>query len=61
MKKNFRKKMNEDILNESGFEEERDSFMQPPTRSLRNFALVNIGGVYSFMQPPNGVLETLLW
>ena len=32
--------MNEDILNESGFEEERDSFMQPPTRSLRNFALV---------------------
>ena len=44
--------MNEDILNESGFEEERDSFMQPPTRSLRNFALVNIGGVYSFFSPP---------
>lgn len=48
MEKNFRMSMDEDILNESGFEEERDSFMQPPTRSLRNFALVNIGGVYSF-------------
>ena len=48
--------MNEDILNESGFEEERDSFMQPPTRSLRNFALVNIGGVYGFFRLRNEFL-----
>jgi len=31
--------MDENALDESVFEEERDSFMQPPTRSLRNFTL----------------------
>ena len=30
----------EENLEDSFCEEERDSFMQPPTRSLRNFALV---------------------
>ena len=35
----FSDKMEEN-LEDSFCEEERDSFMQPPTRSLRNFALV---------------------